>query len=107
PWQPEAHGFTNITERALGHAFRRCKAEHRDHAGGVDFNVKPMSLADIQIVVRDGDNEDNPANWCVWVPNEVVLDGGVLKFADYLDIGSSEMDVPPGWFESMALACDS
>jgi hypothetical protein len=107
-WRPEAHGFTNITDRALGLAFRRCKAETRDHFGGVDFNVKPMSLAVMQIVVPDGANEDNPANWCLWVPHEVVLDGGVLKFADHLEKGAAkDLGLPDDYFDSMALACDS
>lgn len=108
PWQPEAHGFTNITERALGHAFKRCKASRLDHFGGVDFNVKPMSLIDMMIVVKDGQDEDNPANWCLWVPQEVVRDGGVLKFADYLETAAHrELDLPEDWFDGMALACDA
>lgn len=108
PWRPEAHGFTNITERALGHSFRRCKAKRKDHFGGVDFNVKPMSLIDMMIVVKDGDDEDNPQNWILWVPQEVVRDGGVLKFADHLEMAAhKDLGLDDDWFESMALACDS
>ena len=105
---PEEHGFRNVTPLALRMATRGRIGEH-EAFGGVDFNVKPMSLAVCQIVVPEGcDEDDDPDNWILWLPYEVVLDGGVIKFADYLEgRASRDLMLPTGAFDGMPMFCDA
>lgn len=108
PWEPEAHGYINITDRAIGHAFKRVKASRTDHMVGVDFNVKPMSLADFEVVVKAGQDEDNPANWCFWFTQEVVRDGSLLSFVDHLErVAHRDLDLDEDWFHQILASCDA
>lgn len=107
-YKPEDHGYRNITEKVAKREFRRCRAKTLDYVGGVDFNVRPMSLACVQIVVKEEADENDPANWILWVPHEVVRDGGLLKFCDHLDVGAAqELGLPDKYFEELALGCDA
>lgn len=109
--RPEAHGFKNITEAVAlkSRAWRRCKAKDLETVHGMDFNVKPMSLVSVQIVVHEGADETDPSNWILWVPHEVVRNGGLLKFCDFLEGGGAaqELGLARDAFSRIAIACDT
>jgi hypothetical protein len=74
-------GLVNVTGQALGRFFRN---EHITEAGGMDFNLNPMSLERAQVGCPPGLDEKDPKNWVVAFVDEVVEPANIYQFADRL-----------------------
>ena len=74
-------GLVNVTANALGRFFRN---ESISEAGGLDFNLNPMSLELAQVGCPPGLDENDPKNWVVAFTNEVVEPANVYQFAERL-----------------------
>lgn len=81
-------GYENITPWVAQQFFKRRKGDLFS-VGGLDYNRYPMSLVEIQVGVWPGKDPKDVKNWHVFVPREVVEDGGTESFCDLLNDGEA------------------
>lgn len=110
PWRTvDGWGLVNITAVAAKKFFKGAPADRLTFVGGQDFNVDPCHLVVVQIAChRDLDQSDR-RNWIVFVLDEVVKQGTIYEFGDFLahEAGTyNGRKLPANHFGGMAIACD-
>lgn len=108
PWRDVHHwGLVNVGNVAARNIFPDLAEPIKD-IGGMDFNIWPMSTLVAQVAVPQGLDQNDPANWILFVMDEVIKRGTVHDFAHFLATkAGAYRKLEPNHFAGLKIICDA
>lgn len=102
-----ATGLVNITPSVARRFFRGTEAS-LEFVAGMDFNVDPWHVVICQIGCPPKADQSNPANWVLFVADEIVEQGTPYEAAEFIVHKAARYRrLPPDYFAKMAIVCDA
>lgn len=106
PREPDEYGFHNITPVAMRRIFD--DGVRTDMVGGWDCNDHPQSLIVAYIVCPHNADQGNPANWHLFVSDEVVAKASIYEFSKWLGYKAARIrNLKPEWLHGLGIVGDA